>query len=181
MDQAGAEAGFNAYTPAYNAAYDARMRAKLGLTAPGDDDESLFSDLFALMDRGGADFALFFRGLSGFRPEVSTDVPPACLEWLDEPARRPAESWFARYAERLCSEGADPDTRAAAMDRVNPLYILRTHLAQAAVTQAEAGDFSEIERLRALLADPYTPRAGMDAYAAPPPQGAPAPMLSCSS
>lgn len=181
MDEPGAEAGFGAYAPAYNAAYDARMREKLGLTTADPDDPALVSDLFALMDRGGADFPAFFRALSSFRPEVSETVPPACFGLLAEPAKRPAHEWFARYAARLRSEGADPADRAAAMDRVNPLYVLRTHLAQAAVTRAEAGDFSEIEPLRALLADPYTPRDGYAAYAAPPPEGAAAPMLSCSS
>jgi uncharacterized protein YdiU (UPF0061 family) len=181
MDEAGAEAGFNAYGPAYNAAYDARMREKLGLAEAREDDPQLVTDLFAVMDRGGADFALFFRGLSAFRPEQVDAVPPALLDLLAEPAHRPAAEWFGRYAARIRSEKADPGARAAAMDRVNPLYVLRTHLAQAAIDKAEAGDFSEIERLRALLADPYTPRETMAAYAAPPPKGAPQPMLSCSS
>lgn len=181
MDETGAEQGFGAYAPAYDAAYDARMRAKLGLTRPDPDDAALGADLFALMDRGGADFALFFRSLAAFRPQADPAVPPGCALLLDPAALRPAEAWFARYAARLRAEGADPDARAAAMDRVNPLYLLRTHLAQAAVTRAEAGDFSEIERLRALLADPFTARPGLDAYAAPPPRGTPEPMLSCSS
>jgi len=179
--ETGAEAGFDAYTPAYNAAYDARMRMKLGLGEAREDDPGLIADLFDLMERGGADFARTFRALSAFRPEVSDAVPPEVADLLAEPARRPAEAWFRRYGERLRSENADPVARGTAMDRVNPRYLLRTHLAQAAVTRAEAGDFSEIERLRALLADPYTERPGMEAYAAPPPAGAPQPSLSCSS
>ncbi|TCM68116.1 hypothetical protein EC844_10699 [Acinetobacter calcoaceticus] len=53
----------------------------------------------------------------------------------------------------------DPDSLDAldtAMQQANPRYILRNHMAQTAITLAEQGDFSEVERLFQLLSQPYS-------------------------
>jgi uncharacterized protein YdiU (UPF0061 family) len=68
------------------------------------------------------------------------------------------------------------------MDRANPLYVLRTHLAERAIRRAsDQRDYDEIERLRRLLAQPFTAQPGADAYAQPPADGAGHVALSCSS
>jgi uncharacterized protein YdiU (UPF0061 family) len=64
---------------------------------------------------------------------------------------------------------------------VNPLYVLRNHIAQQAIEAAEQGDFSEVQRQMQLLSDPFHARAGLEAYAAAPPAGAPHLEVSCSS
>jgi uncharacterized protein YdiU (UPF0061 family) len=64
---------------------------------------------------------------------------------------------------------------------VNPKYVLRNHLAQTAIEKAQAGDFAEIETLRALLARPFDEQAGMERYAAAPPPGTLKVEVSCSS
>ncbi|MGA0583238.1 MAG: hypothetical protein ACO2ER_04945 [Castellaniella sp.] len=71
--------------------------------------------------------------------------------------------------------------RRAAMNRANPVYVLRNHLAQRAIEAAQQGDASEIDRLLALLRDPYTERPGFDLYALPPAADEPAVPVSCSS
>jgi uncharacterized protein YdiU (UPF0061 family) len=67
------------------------------------------------------------------------------------------------------------------MLRVNPAYVLRNHLAQAAIERAQAGDFGEIARLADALRAPYDERPGYEGYAEPAPAGAPAVEVSCSS
>jgi uncharacterized protein YdiU (UPF0061 family) len=42
------------------------------------------------------------------------------------------------------------------MQQANPVYILRNHMAQQAIEQAEQGDFSEVERLFNLLVSPFS-------------------------
>jgi len=182
MDKQAAQAGLDAYVPAFKTAYQSRMGEKLGFLETHPEDEDLVTDLFELMDQGKADFATFFRGLSDYR-SADTDlsrVPEACVlacATLPEGVG----AWFARYGQRLSAEGSVDADRKQAMDRVNPVYLLRTHLAQAAIDAAEAGDFSEIERLHQLLRDPYTVREGMAAYTMPPAAGSGEAMLSCSS
>jgi uncharacterized protein YdiU (UPF0061 family) len=56
--------------------------------------------------------------------------------------------------------------------------VLRNHLAQAAIEKAQAGDFAEIEALRALLARPFDEQPGMERYTQP---GTQAIEVSCSS
>lgn len=69
------------------------------------------------------------------------------------------------------------------MNRANPKFVLRNHLAQRAIERAEHKDFSEIERLRRILAAPYDeqPEAEVAGYAEPAPADLVVPALSCSS
>jgi uncharacterized protein YdiU (UPF0061 family) len=67
------------------------------------------------------------------------------------------------------------------MNCVNPKYVLRNHLAQAAIEKAQAGDFGEIETLRRLLERPFDEQPGMARYAAAPPAGTARIEVSCSS
>jgi hypothetical protein len=67
------------------------------------------------------------------------------------------------------------------MNRVNPKYILRNYLAQTAIERARQKDYSEIDRLRQLLADPFAEQPDMETYAAPPPDWGRQILVSCSS
>jgi uncharacterized protein YdiU (UPF0061 family) len=61
--------------------------------------------------------------------------------------------------------------RASAMRRVNPRYVLRNHLAQAAIEDAQRGSGAELKRLLAVLARPFDEQPGAEHYAAPQAQG----------
>ena len=67
------------------------------------------------------------------------------------------------------------------MNQVNPLYVLRNHLAEQAIRAAQQGDAGEIGTLLQLLRDPYTERSGYEAYAGLPPDWAGGIEVSCSS
>ena len=67
------------------------------------------------------------------------------------------------------------------MHAANPKYVLRNYLAQDAITRADQGDFSEVEKLLELLRDPYMERPGMEQYAALPPDWSKGLLVSCSS
>ncbi|MDR0066821.1 selenoprotein O and cysteine-containing protein, partial [Acinetobacter sp. 11520] len=53
-------------------------------------------------------------------------------------------------------EHQDIDELDANMQKANPVYILRNHMAQRAIEAAERDDFSEVDRLFKLLNHPYT-------------------------
>ncbi len=164
------------FQPQYRRAWLARMRAKLGLQAAQEGDEALIQDLLARMAAEGVDYTRFFRQL----PDLEQAETRAQLESELED-RAAWQAWWSRYQARLAQEGRAADARRAAMNAVNPKYILRNHLAQAAIERAEAGDPSEVQRLQRILARPFDEQPAFEAYADLPPAWASGIQLSCSS
>nr|AMK59440.1 conserved hypothetical protein [uncultured bacterium UPO64] len=167
------------FEPLFVAIYGQLMRRKLGLAEVRAPDADLVDRLLLALQEGRVDYPAFMRGLSGFR----TDDPGRRAPLLAlSRAPEPLAAWLDDYARRLAGEADAHETRLARMDAINPLYVLRTHLAERAIRlAADQHDYSEIERLRSLLARPFTPQPGADDYAAPPPDDGGALVLSCSS
>jgi serine/tyrosine/threonine adenylyltransferase len=95
--------------------------------------------------------------------------------------REAFHGWAKRYADRLRGEKSRDEERRSRMNRVNPKYVLRNYLAQQAIEKARQKDYSEIDRLLALLQYPYSDQPGMEAYAASPPNWGKHLSVSCSS
>jgi uncharacterized protein YdiU (UPF0061 family) len=64
---------------------------------------------------------------------------------------------------------SDDAAVADGMDAVNPAYIPRNHLVELALVAAVAGDMNPFDELMSVLAEPYTERPGLEAYAEPMP------------
>jgi serine/tyrosine/threonine adenylyltransferase len=164
-------------------ALERRMRAKLGLQTerPGDDtlsDTSLVNRLFEVMQANRADFTLTFRNLARVsKHNASGDAPVRDL-FLDRAA---FDLWVNDYRARLSEETLDDAERAIAMNRVNPKFVLRNHLAETAIRRAREKDFTEVERLAAILRRPFDEQPEHEAYAALPPDWASSLEVSCSS
>lgn len=188
------QAALDEYEACFLGEMQTRMSQKLGLGSWQSGDETLIDDLWTLMQSSHADFTLTFRQLA-YAPGL-THAPQAQIErdlgstvntnllpFLDLFVDRAgAQAWLSRYSARL---GSDPtqnwQERVAGMLAVNPLYVLRNHLAQQAIAAAEKGDFSEVRRQFELLRNPFIAQDGHEAYAAAPPAGAPHLEVSCSS
>ena len=67
------------------------------------------------------------------------------------------------------------------MNRVNPSVVVRNHLAESAIRQAQAGDFSEVQRLLKVLENPFDEQHDTSADADFPPDWAQHIEVSCSS
>ena len=69
------------------------------------------------------------------------------------------------------------------MNRVNPKFVLRNHLAEGAIRAAQAGDFSEVQRLQSALQHPFDEQSAdtSNRYAGFPPDWAQSIEVSCSS
>ncbi|WP_149538757.1 protein adenylyltransferase SelO [Siccirubricoccus phaeus] len=156
-----AQEALAAFAPRFQAGYLDGLRAKLGLFAAQEGDAVLVQDLLQAMAESQADFTLTFRALC--EAAEGSDAP---RQYFPEPARY--ESWAARWRERLAAEPL-PD-RAARMRAVNPAFIPRNHLVEAAITAAVArNDFAPFEALLAVLARPYEDQPETpDRYRLPP-------------
>jgi uncharacterized protein YdiU (UPF0061 family) len=153
-----------------------RMRAKLGLATVRSDDRELVDALLRRMAADRVDFSILFRRVCDFDP-VAKNEPLRDL-FID---REGFDAWAQTYAARLHAEGSDNGRRASAMRAVNPKYVLRNHLAEVAIRQAQGGDFAEIERLSQLLRRPFDEQPEHDAYAGFAPDWAQHLEVSCSS
>ncbi len=167
------------YKQAFADAMLERFRAKLGLTTAQDGDADLADDLLRLMAQDRADHTITWRALGRF--STAADAPNAAVrdQFID---RAGFDTWAERYRARLQAEASIDADRQARMDRVNPKFVLRNHLAESAIQAARNGDFSETRRLLKVLQAPYDEHPDAPAaYAALPPDWAHHLEVSCSS
>lgn len=148
----------------YQQEWLAIMRAKLGLTKDLPEDLELANALLAAADGESVDFTKLFRALSDF-----VQGEPATAQALfNDPAG--FNAWSETYANRLAQEKSSAEARTIAMDAVNPIYIPRNHLVEAALAAAAKGDMAPFDKLSEVLATPFTKQAGADAYGEPAPE-----------
>jgi uncharacterized protein YdiU (UPF0061 family) len=129
------------------------MAAKLGLAAP---DRELTEDILRLMRLQKVDFTQFFRALSAGTARTLFTEP----ELFD--------AWAARREVLL---PADRTGVAAAMDRVNPVYIPRNHRVEEALASATKGDMGPFHQLVDAVSHPFDERPGLADYTRPAPAG----------
>ncbi|MBW8757666.1 MAG: YdiU family protein [Burkholderiales bacterium] len=168
----------DAFSERFIDAYSDHMRAKLGLELAQDGDKELLDDLLALLAGERVDMTIAFRALSAFDRGAGATPPAFRDQFIDRAA---ADAWGERYLRRLEAETRADAERRAAMDRANPKFVLRNHLAQEAIAQAEAGEFGAVRELHDLLRRPYDEQPGRERYAALPPDWARHIEVSCSS
>ena len=174
-----AEEALDGFATDFEAEYSALIRAKLGLATEEDEDSELLRGLFSLLQAGRTDYTSFFRRLCDFDTSPGAQNAPLRDLFID---RAGFDAWAGGYRARLAREGSVDATRSQAMRRVNPRYVLRNHLAEIAIRKAaDERDWSEIERLRVLLARPFDEQPEMAAYGDPPPDWAAGIEVSCSS
>ncbi len=141
------------YQPVYNAAYREWMGEKLGLQIHDAGFSECVQALFKLLYESGADYSNFFRRLSEF-PEGDTTPLRDLFEDV-----KPLEDWLQQYGKLIEREDEDAGERKKRMDAVNPKFILRNYLLHNAIEKAlKQQDFTEIQRLRILLQDPFNDR-----------------------
>jgi uncharacterized protein YdiU (UPF0061 family) len=179
------QAALESYKDEYAQAIDGVMRAKLGFATSEPGDETLIERLIEVLHENRADWTLFWRGLGRLLSADDAGLGDAAVRDLFAD-RAAFDGWAADYRLRLRRESSVDAARAARMNRVNPKYVLRNHLAEVAIAKArgdggEPRDFSEVERLLRVLARPYDEQPGFDDYAKAPPEWAGRLSLSCSS
>ena len=171
-------AALEPYKTVFPRALMSRMRAKLGLATERDTDQALVDALMTRMAQDKVDFTIAFRRLSGFSTADDADNAAVRDVFID---REGFDAWARDYRDRLRAESSVDAERAVAMNRVNPKFVLRNHLAEQAIRQARGDDFSEVQRLLKVLERPFDEQPEHSAYADFPPDWAQHIEVSCSS
>jgi len=147
----------------FEPAYLTGLRRKLGLETEQEGDDDLVQDLLRHMQEGGADWTLTFRNLAD-----AAEGDEAAARSLFSPGAA-YDGWAERWKARLAQEPGSPRQRAAAMRALNPLYIPRNHLVEAALTAAvQSDDYRLFEELLGVITKPYERRPGLERFTQPP-------------
>jgi uncharacterized protein YdiU (UPF0061 family) len=180
--------GLNRYAALYDEENTRMLAAKLGFGAFREGDVALVETLHGLLTRAEIDMTIFFRALASLDLDAPSLDPLREAFYSDEKvAADEAEliAWLGAYAARARSEPSLPEDRRAAMNAVNPRYVLRNYLAQEAIDAAEQGDYAPIAELLDVMRRPYDDQPGRERFAARRPDWARnragCSMLSCSS
>ncbi|WP_315372865.1 protein adenylyltransferase SelO family protein [Paenibacillus xylanexedens] len=136
------------------------MRAKLGLLDEEAEDEALIKELLELMEKHSADYTNTFLALTFDRLEGTA------LFGTTEFAE-----WHERWQARLDSQGEEKEVSRQLMRTSNPAVIPRNHRVEEALERAENhGDLSVMEKLLAVLSDPFAHSPEQAEYAELPAQ-----------
>jgi len=160
-DVEAAKALVDAIPALFRARWHDQVRGKLGLVAGGADDSELIDTLFDELEEHNVDFTSFFRALAMLLRGDGT-----MLENL-LPAPDVLAPWIGLWWERMEHDATELLARADAMDAVNPIYIPRNHLVEAALEAAEAGDMEPWLELLEVVRHPYEARPGLERFAEP--------------
>ena len=192
------EQGLTDYSRWFEEGWQATMAAKLGLVAfQAETDTTLTQDLLGLLPAVETDVTLFYRHLADIPAGNADDrIAPAELaaplmaafyrpEQLTPTYLEQLADWLDRYRQRLRHDGLVDAERKQRMHAVNPKYVLRNYLAQLAIDDIGAGDFSLTSELLDVLRHPYDEQPGRERFAEKRPEWARhrpgCSMLSCSS
>ena len=153
------------YAQHFEAKWSQMMATKLGLTNLMDHrDRELAEQALAVLQTVETDMTLFWRELANVNFESSVDEKERCAPLMNAVYRSDlmtsdqrasfidfAEKWSARHREL----GNNAIEVTAAMNAVNPKYVLRNYMAQLAIEKAEEGDSSMVTELLDVLRLPY--------------------------
>ncbi|AZN36058.1 protein adenylyltransferase SelO [Iodobacter ciconiae] len=172
MDKESALHALQSYQGQFENHFANLLRQKLGLLHWQEDDWNLITRLFELMHHSHCDWTYFWRNLPTSGSQLRNHFQD----------RATFDIWFANYQTRLSTEARNPLERQAAMNRVNPKYVLRNYLAEIAIRKArDEGDFKEIKALQQCLMHPFDEQTNFEHYAELPPEWAAQIGVSCSS
>ncbi len=173
---AAAQEALTAFAGHYEAARLQGLRHKLGLITEMEADLDLAEALLERMAVNRADFTLTFRRLCDAASGPNGDA--AVRRLFADP--KAYDTWAAEWRKRLELEPMDGATRAAAMRKVNPVFIPRNHLVEAVIqaavqglsqTNTSASDFQTcfqpFHRLLQVVTDPYNDKDGLDEFSRP--------------
>ncbi len=150
------------------------LHAKLGLEEEQKGDTELIKWLFGILQQAQVDHTLFFRTLSNYDGDHSA-LRTICVNPTD------VSEWLDTYDIRLEREKSNTQHRQEKMLKTNPKYILKNHLLQCAIDEAEKGNFDEVNTLLVLAQTPYDEHENYEEYAKSTPEHFKNIKLSCSS
>ena len=178
-EQEHAIAALETYKTRYPQALAARMAAKLGFEQAHENQRPLIESALKLLAQERVDFTIFWRRLSHWAASMDAGNASVRDLFVDRAA---ADAWLADFralhAQDALFDGAGTSAR---MLRTNPKFVLRNHLGELAIRAAKTRDFSVLQQLQTVLADPFSEHPAHEDWAGFAPDWAAGIEISCSS
>ena len=133
------------------------MRDKLGLFGEDISDKKLINDLFNWMEKNKVDYTNTFCHLMGVKINDNEYKNDNFLEWSNE------------WKKRSGLNNSSKEKQIELMKKTNPIVIPRNHKVEEALTEADKGNLEKINKLIAILKNPYGDQKGIEEYQAPAP------------
>lgn len=159
-----------------NKYYFEHMLKKLGISEHSDESTDFVIKTTRLMKENHCDFTIFFRALCYYSP--SDESSKLAGEMIDLES---FSTWKEEYDQWLAKEADSDEERQRKLKAINPKYIARNYLLQDAITKAEQGDHSEVDKLLTILRKPFDEQPEFESYAQRSPDWAKGLEISCSS
>ncbi len=152
------------FVPQFESGWKQMMAAKLGLPSLAEaEDAQLAQDALSVLQLAETDMTIFWRRLADMSTESAgvSSRTASLYEAHYKPAeitesqRNAIDTFGEHYAARMRALGINDQARCAAMNLVNPKYVLRNYLAQQAIDLAHSGDMSLTLELLDVMRRPY--------------------------
>jgi uncharacterized protein YdiU (UPF0061 family) len=135
----------------YKKSYMQMMKNKLGMFEDREEDEQLIQDLLNLMFENKFDYTNTFVSLMHENnPEIFNNEQ--------------FKQWHKRWRTRLITANKPLNSSREIMKQNNPVIIPRNHKVEEALSAANEGDLTVIEKLLAALERPYVQREDIKIY-----------------
>jgi len=173
------------FFPQYKETYIQIMSRKLGFNPDValPIDETIVDSILEIIT--GIDYHQFWRTLATHMG--SGTVPPtAVTDMLSEENAKLFVAWWKFLDKRRELSNLSANEQRKSMLKNNPIYVLRNHIAEKAIQDANEGNFETVKTLRRILANPYTKDKKLTPeeqkfFTSPPPPDADPVRVSCSS
>lgn len=148
-----AEDALSKFKTIYEKHWVSGFGAKLGIFNEEEKDIDLINELLTMMKKYRADFTNTFRALT--------------FEKWDDTAlygKKEFEQWYKKWQERLSRQEQPKMASHQLMKKSNPAVIPRNHRVEEAIEAAGNGDFSVMEKLLYVLANPFAHESKQEKY-----------------
>ncbi len=173
-----AETVLNEYPRIFTKEFGRLMREKLGLNTEKEEDAELIDELFGILQENRVDYTFFFRRLADVDSGENAKNDLLQAMFIDPTS---FDDWAKSYRLRLNSEKSIDAERRERMLKVNPKFILRNHIAQNVIEEAQNGNHAEIDALLKVLQSPFDEHEGFERFNTLPPPESQRVAVSCSS
>lgn len=182
IDRDQARASLESYEATLTREYNSRMAKKLGFLSSKEGDAKLINTMFIQLEQLQLDYTIFFRQLA--QAELDDLHTSFIHPLLGDNSIKGEELavWAGEYLVRRRLETMPQSAIIQDMNRHNPIYCLRNYFAQQAIDEAyQQGTYDTLEKLAAVLAEPFTSHPNACEFENLPPRDLANIAVSCSS